>query len=332
MKAIAYSIKQFERDLLEEVNQGRHSIEFVEAALSTGTADYAKGYDAVVVFTNDDVSAPVIAVLAKLGVKFIATRSVGTDHIDFSEAKKWQIKVANIPAYSPQAVAEHAVALAMALARKLIPTYDSCRDYDFRVEGHMGFNFYRKVVGIIGLGNIGQAAAAIFNGLGCSVLGYDVCRKDLPGIEFVDIAQIYQKADVITLHVPFNADTRYLINKDSISQMKTGVMLINTSRGGVINTREVLEALTSGKIGFLGLDVYEYEKGLFFEDHRFSTHKDAVLMKLMDFPNVVITPHQAFLTKEAVGEIAISTIENLNNWENGVAAGNKPEASDFEMR
>jgi len=312
MKVIAYSIKPFEKELLDKANQQRHEIRYITAELSLGTAEYARGYEVALVFITDDVSAPVLEILARSGIKFVITRSVGTDHIDINTAKQLGIEVLNVPAYSPQTVAEHSVALALALARKLIPAFDNCRKFNFKIDNFIGFRFYEKTVGIVGLGNIGLATAGIYKGMGCKVLGYDVISKSVDGIEMVDLDTLLEQSDIVSLHVPLNVDTHYLIDKEKLAKMKRGVMLINTSRGAVLKTADAIEALTSGKLGYLGLDVYEHEKDLFFEDHQFVTFKDPLLLKLLILPNVLITPHIAFLTTEAITDIAYSVIKNLD--------------------
>ncbi|MGI4020347.1 MAG: NAD(P)-dependent oxidoreductase, partial [Janthinobacterium lividum] len=220
-----------------------------------------------------------------------------------------------IPSYSPQAIAEQSVALAMALSRKLVETVNQSRNFDFRVEGHVGFNFYGKTVGLVGLGTIGRATAAIYQGLGCKVLGYDIADQAIAGIKQVSLETLFRQADIISLHAPLSPQTRNLVDKRSIAWMKKGVMLINTARGALINTAEVLEGLQSGQIGYLGMDVFEDEKGLFFEDHHADTNKHPLLKELMTMPNVMITPHQGFLTHEALQEIATKIISNLNAWQ-----------------
>lgn len=314
MKAIVYSTKSVEKDLLIKANNNKHDITLISNALNTETSCYAKEKDAVVVFTSDDVNAPVINKLSALGIKYIITRSVGTDHIDKETAKKLGIEVANIPAYSPQAIAEHTVALALALSRHLIQANQQCRHFNFCLDHLTGFNFYGKTVGLIGLGHIGTATASIFNGLGCKVMGYDIQPHHIKNVEFVDLPTLYRESDIISLHTPLTPDTRHLINEATLLQMKNGVMIINTARGDLIKTTAALDALKSGKIGYLGLDVYEYEKGLFFEDHEADEVRDALLSKLMNYPNVLISPHQAFLTKEALEEIATQTINILDRW------------------
>lgn len=322
MKVVAYSIKTFEKEYIAKANQKKHDITLISNSLSIETAVYAEGKDAVVVFTNDDVSAPVVNKLADLGIKYIATRSAGTDHIDKGAAALRGIKVANVPVYSPQAIAEHTVALALGLNRHLLKAADNSHHFDFRLEGLTGFNLNGKTVGLIGLGHIGQATAAIFNGFGCKVIGYDVVPpKNLKDIEVVPLEKLLATADIISLHAPLTPTTKYLINKDTLKLMKDGVMLINTSRGGLIKSMDVLEALDAGKVGYLGLDVYEYEKGLFFEDHEADLIHDPLLEKLMAHPNVIVTPHQAFLTTEALQQIADQTIKNLDLWQQDKCVG-----------
>lgn len=315
MKVVAYSIQAFEKEYLAKANQKKHDITLISNPLSLQTIAYAQGKDAVVVFANDDLSEPVVNKLADMGVKYIATRSAGTDHIDKETAAKRSIKIANVPAYSPQAIAEHAVALALCLNRHLIRANENCHAFNFKLDGLLGFNFYGKTVGLIGLGNIGQAVAAIFNGFGCHVLGCDIAvTKGLTKIELVSLDKVLSDSDLISLHVPLTPATKYLINASTISKMKDCVMLINTSRGALINTNDAIEALEKGKIGYLGMDVYEHEKGLFLEDHQHDLIKDPLLEKLMSHQNVLVTPHQAFLTGEALQQIADKTIKNLDVW------------------
>ncbi|MBV8390261.1 MAG: 2-hydroxyacid dehydrogenase [Mucilaginibacter sp.] len=322
MKVVAYSINPFEKEFLIRANQKKHDITLISNALSIETATYAEGKDAVLVFTNDDVSENVINKLADLDVKFIATRSKGTDHINKKAAEKRGIKLANVPTYSAQAIAEHTVALALALGRHLVVANKNAQDFDFRLNDLMGFNFNGKTVGIIGLGEVGLATATIFKGLGCKVLGYDVQpASDIIDIELIKLDDLLRQSDVISLHVPLTEHTKHIINKEAIGMMKPNVMLINTSRGGLIDTNEALKAVENGKIGYLGLDVYEFEKGLFFENHEHDKHKDVLLKKLIAYPNVLITPHQAFLTREALQEIANQTIKNLDLWQEEKCVG-----------
>ena len=322
MRVVAYSIKTFEKEFLAKANQKKHDITLISNPLGLETALYAEGKDAVIVFTNDDLSAPVINKLADMGIRYIATRSVGTDHIDLAQAAKRSIKVANIPAYSPESIAEFAVALVLALSRKLVSTVDHSREFDFTSNPHPGFSLHGKTVGIIGLGNTGLAAAAIFKGFGCKVIGYDISTlSKSASVKPVGLERLLQEADIISLHVPLTPASHHLINRESISLMKPGVMLINTSRGAVVNTADALDALNSGQIGYLGLDVYENEKGLFLSDRHLDPSCDNLLARLVQHPNVIVTPHQAYLTVEALNEIAIRTIQNLDQWQKNNQTG-----------
>jgi len=322
MKVVAYSIKPFEKEFLVRANQKKHDITLISNPLSLETVAFAEGKDAVVVFTHDDVSAKVVDRLADLGVKYIATRSVGTDHIDAAAAELKSIKLANVPSYSPRAIAEHTVALALALNRKIIQACKQSHNFDFRLDELIGFNLYDKTVGIIGLGNTGLATAAIFNGFGCKVIGYDMKEPENPdNIALSSLDKLLSESDIITLHIPLTSETKYIINKASINLMKDNVMIINTSRGALINTEDILKAIENGKVGYLGLDVYEFEKGLFFEDHEQDQQKDILLKKLMEHPNVLVTPHQAFLTTESLQQIANQTITNLDLWQEEKCVG-----------
>ena len=315
MKVVAYSIKPFEKEFLARANQKKHDITLISNPLDLETAAFAEVKDAVVIFTNDDASAAVINKLADLGVKYISTRSTGTDHIDQAVAQKRGIKIANVPVYSPQAIAEHTIALVLALDRKLIVATDHGRNFNFRNDELIGFNLHGKTVGIIGMGHIGLATAAIFKGFGCKVIGFDINPKtEHDHVPLIDLKQLLAESDIISLHAPLTNETKGMINRGTISQMKDGVMIINTARGGLIKTTDIINALESGKVGYLGLDVYEFEKGLFFEDHVEDEQKDLMLKKLIDNPNVLVTPHQAYLTKEALQEIANQTIINLDGW------------------
>jgi D-lactate dehydrogenase len=322
MKVVAYSIKEFEKEFLARANKKQHDITLISNPLSLETAMYAEGKEAVVVFTNDDVSEAVINKLADLGIKYIATRSLETDHIDRKAAGLRKIKLANVPSFSPQSIAEYAVTLALSLSRKIVSTVNSSKEFDFRIDQHIGFSFFSKTVGIIGLGHVGQATAAIYKGLGCKVISYDIhYPESLNGVETRNLDQLLAESDIISLHVALNPDTRHIINNQSLGKMKDGVMLINTGSGELIKTAELLKALKSGKIAYLGLDGYEFEKNLFFNDHRKDENKDAILEELISYPNVIVSPHQAFLTKEALQEIANLTIKNLDNWHSGKCSG-----------
>jgi D-lactate dehydrogenase len=322
MKAVAYSIRPFEKEFLAKANHKKHEITLISNPLNLDTAVFAEGKDAVIVFVHDDVSEPVIKKLAEMGVRYIVTRSSGTDHIDKDAAAKYRIKIGKARSYSPQARAEHVIALAFTLNRHVVKADENVHNFDFRGDGLLGFNFSGKKIGVIGLGKNGIAVARLFNGLGCTVLGYDMhFPEDTENIERTTLANLLANADIISLHLPLTPFTRHLINKDTLYQMKDGVMLINTSRGAIIDTIDLLDALKRGKVGYLGLDVYEYEKGLFFEDHENDVVKDHLLQRLMQYPNVVVTPHQAYLTKESLQELADETIKNLDAWQEDKCAG-----------
>jgi D-lactate dehydrogenase len=317
MKAVAYSIRSFEREYLAKANNKKHDITLIGNPLGTDTALYATGKEAVIVFTNDDVSAAVITQLAALGIKYIITRSTGTDHIDKIAAGNYDIKIANVPSYSPQAIAEHAVALAFALNRHLMVADRNSHNFNFRNEDLVGFNFSNKTVGLIGLGATGAAAAKIFNGMGCHLIACDpIFPEESVNIAQVSLEELLRSSDIISLHLPLTDKTKYLINHNTLEQMKTGVMVINTSRGGLIDTKDMLRALDGGKVGYLGMDVYEHEQGLFFEDHQNDNIKDPLLGRLLQHTNVIVTPHQAYLTKEALQQIADQTINNLDKFGN----------------
>lgn len=323
MKAVAYSIKPFEKEFLAKANQKKHDITLISNPLNLDTAAYAAGKDAVIVFTNDDVSAKVVDRLASLGIKYIVTRSVGIDHIDKETASRYKIKLANVPSYSPQAIAEHAVAMAFALNRRLVKADKNAHQFDFRNDELIGFNFSGKTVGVIGLGQTGRSVATIFNSLGCTVIGFDeYASTGLHGVKQVSLNELLQTSDIISLHIPLTDDTRHFICKETLAKMKPGVMLINSARGALVKTVDVLAALESGRIGYLGLDVYEYEKGLFFENHKHDLIHDPLLQQLLNKDNVLVTPHQAYLTREALQEIADQTIRNLDMWQQNKCVGN----------
>lgn len=322
MKVVVYSTKLFEKEYLAKANHKKHDITLISNPLEIDTASFAEGKDAVVVFTNDDVSAPVINKLKSYGVKYITTRSVGTDHIDCEAASAAKIKVANVPNYSPQSIAEHAIALIMALNRKTVTAYKNVQLFDFRLDELQGFTLYQKTVGLFGFGKIAHCLANILNGFGCKVLVYDPFVENLPAnVTRVSLEDLYQQSNIISLHAPLNASTNHIINSKSIEKMQHGVMLINTGRGALVNTKDLLNALKDGKIAYYGADVYENEKNLFFKNHQDDLQKDEILQELLKRPNVIITPHQAFLTTEALQEIAEKTIKNLDFWQANKCVG-----------
>ena len=326
MNTIVYSAHKFEKNYLETANAGKHSLKLMSNSLTAETASLAEGSEAVSIFVSDDASAPVLQILSKAGVKFLALRSAGFNHVDLAEAKKLNIKVARVPDYSPYAVAEHAIALMLALNRKLIRAHNRVMEQNFSLDGLVGFDLHGKTIGIIGTGKIGSIVAKIMNGFGCRILVNDKVEngelKNKYDAVYTDCETLCRESDIISLHVPLTTETKYLIDTGCISKMKRGVMLINTSRGALINTMVVIEALKTGHIGYLGLDVYEEESGLFFEDHSEEILKDDMIARLMTFNNVLITSHQAFLTDTALKNIAETTIENLNCFEQSKSCNN----------
>jgi len=316
MKVAVYSAHKFERPYLEKAFAGKHEAKYITSALSLETASLAEGCEAVSIFVSDNASAPVLQMLSKAGVQFLALRSAGFNHLDLAEVKKLNIKAARVPDYSPYAVAEHTVALMLALNRKLIRANSRVMDQNFSLDGLVGFDMQGKTVGIIGTGKIGSLVAKIMNGFGCHLLLYDKIEnpelKDKYNARYTDLESVLRESDLITLHVPLSPETKYLIDKTSIAKMKKGVMLINTSRGALLNTKDTIGALKTGHIGYLGMDVYEEENGLFFEDHSEDILQDDLIARLMTFNNVLITSHQAFLTDTALRNIAETTLYNLD--------------------
>ena len=322
METVLFSIQSFEKEHLQKANNDQHELLFIETKLNAQTAQLAKGCQAVSIFVSDKADAEVLAILKKLGVQYLVLRSAGFNHVDLNVATQLGIRVARVPAYSPYAVAEHTVALMLALNRKLVRAHNRVRELNFSLNGLVGFDMYGKTVGVIGTGKIGSAVISILHGFGCRILVNDL-SKDEKLIEkyqvtFTDCNTLCAKSDIITLHVPLTPDTRYLINKACIATMKKGVMLINTSRGGLVDTKAVIDALKTRHIGYFGMDVYEEEEGLFFEDHSDDILQDDTIARLMTFNNVLITSHQAFLTNTALTNIAEATIYNLDCFENGV--------------
>ena len=272
-------------------------------------------------FVNDKASAPVLRQLKDAGVRYLALRSAGFNHVDLPEAKRLGIRVARVPEYSPAAIAEHTVALMLAMNRKIIRAHNRVRDLNFSLEGLTGFDMSGKTVGVIGTGKIGRVVIRILHGFNCKILAYDPYQHDEVktryGVQYSDLPTLFSQSHIITLHLPLTPESKYVINKENIRTMKDGVMLVNTSRGGLVNTRDVIDGLKSGRIGFFGMDVYEEEEGLFFEDHSEQILQDDVIARLMTFPNVLITSHQAFLTHEALHEIALTTKHNIDCWSQG---------------
>ena len=321
MKVAVFSAKSYDRPYLAAANQaggGMHDLAFFEAHLLPSTVSLAAGATAVCPFVNDMVDGAVLAALAEQGTRLVALRGAGFNNVDLNAAKRVGIAVARVPAYSPWAVGEHAVALMMALNRKTHRAYARVREGNFSLEGLLGFDFHGRTVGLIGAGRIGLVVARIMSGLGCRVLAYDPAPGDALkelGVITVPLDELLAQSDIISLHCPLTPETRHLIDAGAVGRMKDGVMLINTSRGAVVETRAVIDGLKSRKIGYLGLDVYEEEGDLFFEDLSEQVLQDDLFARLLTFPNVLITGHQAFFTHEALSAIAETTIANISAFE-----------------
>ena len=321
MKAAIFSTKSYEQEYLDKFNAvSGHTLTYFTHALNASTAEEVLGFDAVSVQLSDTVDADTLSQMAKAGVKLVTLRSAGFDNVTLASARKEHITIMRVPAYSPQAIAEHATALMLTLDRKTNEAYNRVRDNNFSLENLMGFNLYGKTVGVVGTGKIGTAFCAIMLGFGCTVIACDGIESEAlkaKGVIYKSFDELLRCADIISIHCPLTPETHHLFNRAAFSKMKKGVMLINTSRGALINTPDAIEGLKQGKIGYLGIDVYEGEKELFFKDLSQSVIQDDVMERLMSFNNVLITPHQAFFTKEAVTAIAETTITNLTDFENG---------------
>jgi D-lactate dehydrogenase len=294
--------------------------------LNEQTVKLATGSNAICAFVNDQLNAGVIAALKEIGIKIIAQRCAGFNNVDIVAARENGIAVVRVPAYSPHAVAEHALALIMTLNRKTHKAYNRVREGNFSLDRLTGFDLYGKTVGIIGTGKIGQCFARIMQGLGCKVLAFDlIANKEMEhiGVQYLPLLEVLQQSDIISLHCPLTEQTKHLINSDTLSHTKKGAMLINTSRGPLVDTKAVVAALKKGTLGYLGIDVYEQEEKLFFHDLSESVITDDVLVRLLGFPNVLITSHQGFLTDEALTQIALVTLQNITDFEEGKPLANK---------
>ena len=327
MKVLVYSAKDFEIPYLEQANKRKHQLTFIKDTLSSETAMKAVNFNAISIFSADEAGLITIEKLKDFGVKYITLRSAGYDNVNLRTASRLNIRVSNVPAYSPYAIAEHAVALLLALNRKLIESNYRVSHYNFDLNNLVGFDVNEKTVGIIGTGKIGAILCKIMHGFGCKLLGHDIKEneilKERYNMRYTSLKELCNKADIISLHVPLNAETHKFINKDLIDEMKDGVILINTARGSVINTEDVIEGLKNEKIAAFGLDVYENESGIFFKDHSQEIPNDTNLMVLNAMPNVLITGHHAFLTDEALTNIAETTIYNLDCYGSGKATENE---------
>lgn len=317
IKVAFFDTKEYDKILFDEYNEKYgYEITYLESKLNKETAPLARGFDVVCIFVNDVVDKKVIKILKECGVKLIALRCAGFNNVDIKNMDK-DIKVVRVPAYSPYAVAEHAVALLLSINRKIYKAYQRTKKYNFTLNGLLGFDIHGKTIGIIGTGKIGKVFAQIMKGFGTRVIAYDVYHDDNAakeiGFEYVSLEELLKESDIISLHCPLTDETNKIINKDTVAMMKDGVYIINTSRGKLIDTDALIERLEQGKIGGVGLDVYEDEEEFFMNDMSNSYIRDKDLSTLLSMPNVVITSHQAFFTSEALNKIASDTCQNIKD-------------------
>jgi len=324
MKIAFFSAKSYDKEFFDRYVT-THELLYFEAPLNLQTVNLAAGCNAICVFVNDKLNKEVLTELNRLGVKLIALRCAGFNNVDLPSAGANNIKVVRVPAYSPHAVAEHAVALILTLNRKTHKAYNRVREGNFSLERLTGFDLFEKTVGVVGTGKIGEAFCNIMLGFGCKVLAFDrIENKELAakGVEYLPLIDVLQQSSILSLHCPLTELTKHVINQQAIAMMKDEVMLINTSRGALIDTAAVIDALKSGKISYLGLDVYEQEEKLFFNDLSENVIQDDMIMRLLSFPNVLITSHQGFFTEEALTQIAQITLGNIDAFEAGLPLKN----------
>lgn len=330
MKIAFFDTHPFEKSVFEKLNHSTtHSISYFETRLNEQTANLATGHDCVCAFVNDRLDLKTLTRLAASGVRLIALRCAGFNHVDLSAARTLGLRVVRVPEYSPYSVAEHAVALIMTLNRNTHRAFNRVREGNFSLDGLVGFDLHGKTVGIIGTGKIGLVLAKIMTGFGCKVIAFDT--NEAPALtsiggKYVSFEELLQTADIVSLHVPLTPQTRHLIDEKALSRMKPGVMLINTGRGALIDTHALIQSLKSGHIGHAGLDVYEEEEGIFFENHSSHILQDDQLVRLMTFPNVLLTSHQGFLTHEALENIAQTTLGNISEFEKSLPLKNEVAA------
>lgn len=321
LKIIMFDARSYDIEAFDRGNHQRFALHYVRVPLNQDTVAAAAGFKVVCIFVNDTCDAPIVERLAALGVELIALRAAGFNNVDLAACAQHGIQVVRVPAYSPHAVAEHTVALMMMLNRRLHQAYVRNRAGSFILDGLIGFDMRGKTIGVIGTGKIGQCVVDILQGFGCEILAYDPHPNpklaDRPGVRYVELGELFHQSHIITLHVPLFPETYHLINPSTIARMREGVMLINTSRGGLIDTKALIDGLKAGKIGSAGLDVYEEEAGIFFNDISGRVLTDDTLARLLTFNNVVITSHQAFLTHEALSNIADTTFSNIEEFAAG---------------
>lgn len=317
MKVAFFSSKSYDQEYFDRFNS-EHELKYFPFPLNGETAPLTDGFRAVCVFVNDQLDRQTLAALSSRGVEFVVLRCAGFNNVDLQAAADHRIRVARVPGYSPHAVAEHAVALILTLNRKTHKAYNRIRENNFSIERLTGFDLYGKTVGVIGTGQIGSVFSKIMLGFGCRVLAFDIRKDDglsAAGISYTGLDDLFAQSDIISLHCPLTPETRHLIGAASLARMRRGAMLINTSRGAVLDTGEVIRALKTGHLGYLGIDVYEQESALFFRDLSEEIIQDDRIARLMSFPNVLITSHQGFFTREALEQIAKTTLGNLTAFE-----------------
>lgn len=322
MNVAVFDTHRYDREALSQANvTHRHELVFLETRLTAQTAPLADGFPVICSFVNDCLDAKCLHQLQAGGTRLIALRSAGYNHVDLAAARSLGLAVVRVPAYSPYAVAEHAVALVLALNRKIHKAYLRVREANFELDGLVGFDMHGKTVGVIGTGKIGAALVRIMHGFGCRLLAYDVAPNAelmaATGVRFVPLDELLAEADIVSLHVPLTPQTKHLINAQALARMKSTAMLINTSRGALVDTRALIDALKAGRLGAAGLDVYEEEEGVFFQNLSDQVLQDDVLARLLTFPNVLITAHQGFLTREALKNIAETTLESISAFARG---------------
>ncbi|HMB65117.1 MAG TPA: 2-hydroxyacid dehydrogenase [Eudoraea sp.] len=327
MKLLVYSAKEYEIPFLAAANNNKYRVSYLQEALDTNTAIKAVGFDAISIFSGDDASLLVLEKLRELGVRYITLRSAGYNNIYIKAAKQLGLKVANTPEYSPNAIAELAIGLLLALNRKIIPANDRVHSYNFLQDGLVGFDLNNKTAGIIGTGKIGSVMVKIMHGFGCKILACDINPNNVLvqkyNVNYVNLEELCTGSDMISLHVPLTGETHYMIRDIQFRKMKKNVILVNTARGAVVDTKALLLALEKDMIGAYGTDVYEKERGSFFQDHSKDGIKDPHLVKLLSYPNVLLTPHQGFVTKEALTNIAATTFYNLDCWTRDIVCKNE---------
>jgi D-lactate dehydrogenase len=331
MRIAVFDTHKYDREALTTANaRFGHELTFFEPRLTKDTVSLAAGFPAVCSFVNDRLDRPALEALAREGTRLVALRSAGYNHVDLEAAADLKLTLVRVPAYSPHAVAEHAAALLLTLNRRIHRAYNRVREANFSLDGLVGMDLHGKTFGLIGTGRIGAAMARIMSGFGCRVLAFDMHADprlaEETGLEYVELDALYGAADVISLHIPLTPETHHMINAAAIAKMKRGVMLINTGRGALLDTRALVAGLKSGHVGAAGLDVYEVEEGVFFRNLSEQVLQDDVLARLLTFPNVLITSHQGFLTREALAAIAETTLENVRAFEAGEALTNEIRA------